>query len=417
MMDAIAEQSAAQAWCVSFEPTPPNDQFPLLVIEQPHCLFAVARPLAVVDALMERAVVQHGASVRSSWRRTGAVPQRSELRKSLILIWVPADVAIPRDLEQRLETWLLEGLGSKRSVIRSGLRTSRIIWTDDRAVIHTSAEQVMDVRDAVIRFTIASRETLILEQQMAENWPTIDARTSRSHNVPLRGQTRQADVKQVTEQVSHMRATLLRLETALEQLDPALSSTSKRLYAELSEQARLHDRLEVLEDPIEFAVDHYELANSRLIEAKNAAREYFVGSLIAVLLAAELITSLAPHLFASGLTRNTEWGGSPFASALSNERPALEGEYAAAAPRPLAPPAAQSSPQLVAQPHPETKDIAPVTTAPGPRPSRTTHRRKTSDSQGATPVAYAPDGTRRAIAVRPISVQDVYYYSHLPRSP
>jgi hypothetical protein len=345
----------------------------------------------------------------------GTVPQRSELYGSLLLIWLPADVAVPRDLEQRLENWLMEGLGSKRPVIRSGLRTSRIVWSDDRAIIYTSAEQVMDVTDAVIRFTIASRETLILEQQMAETWPTIDAHTPLIHDVPLREQARQKDLKQVTEQVSHMQATLLRLETALEQLDPALSSASKRLYAELTEQARLHDRLEVLEDPIEFAVDHYELANTRLIEAKNAAREYFVGSLIAVLLAAELITNVMPHLFAADWTRTADSAGTSSASAPPNARPAMEEEHAAALPQ--APRVVQSAPQPVAQPRPEATDVAPAAATQRPRPPHPTQRRKTSDSQGAIPVAYASDGTRGTIVVRPTSAQDVYYYSHLSRSP
>ena len=66
----------------------------------------------------------------------------------------------------------------------------------------------------------------------------------------------------------------LRVSKALEQLDPALGKSSKRLYSELANAAVLWDRVEPLGEPIQFTLDQYELANTRLIEAKSAAREH-----------------------------------------------------------------------------------------------------------------------------------------------
>jgi hypothetical protein len=79
----------------------------------------------------------------------------------------------------------------------------------------------------------------------------------------------------------------LRLQTALEQLDPTLSGTSKRMFADLVEAAALHDRVEMLEDPIQFALDHYELANWRLTEIGAARTGKFLEVLIVIILLAD----------------------------------------------------------------------------------------------------------------------------------
>jgi hypothetical protein len=76
----------------------------------------------------------------------------------------------------------------------------------------------------------------------------------------------------MTERVTEMKAMHLRLQIALKQLDPSLSSTSKRMYADLPDAASLHDRTEMIEAPIQFALDHYELANSRRTQMGIARR-------------------------------------------------------------------------------------------------------------------------------------------------
>ena len=77
----------------------------------------------------------------------------------------------------------------------------------------------------------------------------------------------------MTLSATRMKAQYLRLTQALEQLDPRLDETSKRIFAELILAASLYDRLELLEAPIQFALDQYEIANSRLIEEKNATKD------------------------------------------------------------------------------------------------------------------------------------------------
>src|SRR5258708_8128335 len=119
---------------------------------------------------------------------------------------------------------------------------------------------------------------------MAATWPQIKAHTPSTHAVTRKQLRLQPQVDALTEQATEMKAAHLRLQTALEQLDPTLSGTSKRMYAELVTAAALHERVEMLEDPIQFALDHYELANWRLTEIGAARKGHFLEVLIVVIL-------------------------------------------------------------------------------------------------------------------------------------
>jgi len=330
-MDAIVSdrlELKAQAWRVSFSKSPPNDQTVFMTVREPEIVVATAQPIEVADALSESVVAEkvesnpckrrqtrgrhHPLQIRiagtspattatsfaprtkpSRWRGSGAVAEPAWEEKPLLVIWVPADSVNSQDMERQMERmWPAEGQGSQERLIRAGIRTSRVFWSDDRAIIFAAAEQSMDAIDAVLRFTIAERQTRALERQMTEMWSAINEHTSLVHAVKTRHQRFQKTVNMMTERATLMAAASLRLATALEQLDPALNSASKRLYAELVLQGGIYERLEMLEDPIEFAMDHYELANTRLIEAKTSTMEFRFEFLICVLLASELITFL-----------------------------------------------------------------------------------------------------------------------------
>ena len=89
---------------------------------------------------------------------------------------------------------------------------------------------------------------------------------------------------------------------ALEQLDQNLSSTSKRMYADLADAASLHDRMEMIEDPIQFALEHYELATSRLTELSTANKGLILEALIVVVLLADFVVHFSELLILSGRT-------------------------------------------------------------------------------------------------------------------
>jgi len=244
----------AQAWRVDFQERPSMADLGSVVIKEPRNVNAVLTPVDVEEALASG---------------------RTESGGSLIIVWMAPGVNTPSSIEHDVEAWMRDGASSVRQTpVRATIRTVRVIWHDSRALIYTSAEQLQDAIDAVVRFTVAERETTALELAMGSTWASLDADAPLTHAVTSLQQKQQQHVNELTELATRMKAKHLRVSKALEQLDPALSESSKRLYSELASAAVLWDRVEPLGEPIQFTLDQYELANTRLIEAKNAAREH-----------------------------------------------------------------------------------------------------------------------------------------------
>jgi hypothetical protein len=254
----------AQAWRISFlNEAAPDAHPPLAVINEPSNVVAVADPIELNDAIAVSASPQDG---------------------SLLVIWVPSTTGNAVDLDSRLHAWVRRDLAPNQAPVHATIKTVRVACSDTRSVIYAASEHLSDTMDAVARFTLAARHTSALEARMAATWPQIKAHTPLTHAVTRKQLRLQPQVNALTEQATEMKAAHLRLQTALEQLDPTLSGTSKRMYAELVVAAALHERVEMLEDPIQFALDHYELANWRLTEIGAARRGHFLEVLIVVIL-------------------------------------------------------------------------------------------------------------------------------------
>jgi hypothetical protein len=260
----------AQAWRISYLAAASDEQPALAVINEPSNLVAVAAPVDLADVLADRLAVPAGRQ-----------------DDSLLVVWVPAASGQTSDLDSRLAAWIRGDLAPSRAPVQASIKTIRVVCTDTRSVVYAAPEQLSEAMDALVRFTLAARQTSTLEARMAATWPAIKAHTPLIHAVTRKQQRMQPEVDVQTERVAEMKSMLLRLRTALEQLDATLSGTSKRMYAELAAAAALNDRLEMLEDPIQFALDHYELANSRLIEVGAAQKSNFLEVLIIIVLLAD----------------------------------------------------------------------------------------------------------------------------------
>lgn len=287
---AAAENSLIRgnAWQIRFLTEPVKDQKPLAVIHEPAELVAVAEAATFADVLNEPApeIPPLGATDAKGTPNT-ALTVGAPIERPLLLLCLPPGSGLSPDVESRLEAWLQDGHDGPP--VRAGLRTSRVVWTGDRAVIYAGPEQMNDAIDAVLRFTVAARLTTQLEETMAATWPVIAKHAPLTHSLIPRQQRLQPEVNAMTLRAVNMMAVLVRVESSLEQLDPNFQTASKRLFAELVQQGALYERLEVLEDPIEYAGDVYELANSRLIEDRYARKSNLAEVWIAVLIAAELL--------------------------------------------------------------------------------------------------------------------------------
>lgn len=268
---------AARAWRVFFDRREEGEE--TIAVREPRNVAVVLKPIEPQEALAQGAPAEDG---------------------SLDLIWMPPGANYPLNVEREAESWLDDAATAlRRYPVRAGIRTVRVFWHDSRVLLYANPEQVNDAIDAIIRFTATERELSALDTAIAANWGVIDTDATLTHDVARRDQSRQTHVNEMTERATRMQMSRLRVERALEQLDPRLVESSKRLYAELSLAAAQHDRLDLIDEPIQFALDHYELANTRLIEAKNASKDralaltgHALEVVIVFLLLAELLVTV-----------------------------------------------------------------------------------------------------------------------------
>jgi len=271
--------SKAQSWLVSFEENPGSNADEKIVVKEPRDVTAVLTRVETGQSLSETAPKNPGA---------------------LTVVCAPPSAQDAPSDEADLEAWVRGGADAHRTApIRASVRTARTLWLHSRAVAYASEELSRDALDALVRFTVVERETDQLEKSMRALWSAIAKDSRLTHAVERKELRRQDHVNAMTVLATQMKAASLRIQTALEQLDPSLTDPSKRLFAELVLAAGLHDRLELLVDPVQFALEHYELANTRLIDARALAREngnflseQIMQLVIIALLVAELVVML-----------------------------------------------------------------------------------------------------------------------------
>jgi hypothetical protein len=245
----------AQAWRIEFveDAITPVDGVEAIEIAEPRRAWAVLAPLEVSNALSR------------------AEPATSD---GLTVVWLPPGVKTLATIERDADEWIRAGGARRKEAnVRADLRSVRVLWDKGRALIYASPGDLRFALDAIVRFTLAQREAVGLEATTKSMLASIEGDSALTHSVTRRQQRKQRYVNEMTEIVTRMRADWLRIANCLEQLDPALSEASKRVFSELVSGAALYDRIEMLEDPIEFAMDQYELANTRLIEANVAYKE------------------------------------------------------------------------------------------------------------------------------------------------
>jgi len=247
VMDKLVNE-LPEAWRVTFAQQPPKGVAPLAVIREPAPSFAIANSVDVAGVL------------------SGSGPEH----EGLDIVWLPPNARGSIEIEKRADAWSTFPVGSSQPLIRASLRSTRVIWTDGRAVIATAADQLADAVDAVVRFTATERALREIEENTAEAWAEADRQRVLTITTTRKPAGFRRRLIALTEQATRIRSSHLRLQIAVEQLDPKLTAGSKRLYAELALQANIHDRAEMREAAIEFINSHCELANTRVLEARDS---------------------------------------------------------------------------------------------------------------------------------------------------
>lgn len=262
---------APRAWRVEFaervQALP--DGVETVEIVEPRTVTALLTPLGASDALAETGGQSVGA---------------------LTVIWMPPGANMPATIERDVDAWMRgAGMVRKEANVRAEVRTVRVVWSETRAVVYANEGDLAFALDAVLRFSVAQREAFALEASMASTWATIEADAALTHALTMRDLKVQQHVNRMTEVTTRMKMAWLRIFRSLEQLHPPLSDPSKRIFAELASAASLYDRMETLDGTIQFALDHYEISNTRLIDMYLARIDrvnsiYGYGIIIALLL-------------------------------------------------------------------------------------------------------------------------------------
>lgn len=267
-----------EAWQIKFRKVANDAPTGVIKILEPRRVFAELRPMDATNVLVEAAPMAHD---------------------SFTIVWIPPSAKASISVERDLETWVRAGeVVGNRIPVRAGVRTVRVIWTFSRALIYANQENIGSALDAVVRFTVAQLEMSALENEMDSTWLAIERDAPLTHSLTARQLGQQPHVNAMTVTAICMKTAFLRITRALEQLDPSLEDSSKRIYAELVLASALYDRLELFEDPVQFALEHYEMANMRLSEARVACKERRRAAIDHALEAAIILLLLYPlHLF------------------------------------------------------------------------------------------------------------------------
>lgn len=244
-----SEDISARAWTITFEEGNDQPDFGSIIITQPRNLIALMTELETEQIVASMTSVTPGA---------------------LTVVCLPLGVNYPKNIELDAETWMR---GAAGQTIRAGVRTVRVFCAQDRVLIYAATDHIHSVIDAVVRFTVAQCETIELEKAMNAAWASIDADVPLTRSVTRHRQAYQKHLDEMNERAARMKAKHLRICRALEQLDTDSDELSRRVFSELVLASALYERVEELEDPIEFALDQYEIANTKLFEEKNAAKE------------------------------------------------------------------------------------------------------------------------------------------------
>lgn len=265
-----------KAWSIEFASTAPTDGRAFIAVIDPATAYAVLTPLDLADA-----------------------KARSGDSDTLIVVGLPLSAEQTLAGEQELLAWIGETDKNGKPPMRASARTARAVVCDNRALIYARDEHIRDALDGLVRFVVLQREVVFQETAIRRLWAAMEKDFELTHALAPGYNKRQASVNEMTELAGRAKASNLRTGIALAQSNPALTDPSKRFFGEFAVVAAMNERYDQMIDPLTYAVETYERANTRMIETRNAAKErthflfeFILMAVIVVLIAWELLQML-----------------------------------------------------------------------------------------------------------------------------
>jgi hypothetical protein len=266
---SAAVQPAVSGWRIAFVSQPPDGSTVLMEFADPQRRFAICAPVEV-DRLPE----------------AGLWPEAADHVHFLYLVTGAASF----EEQKRAEAWMARPpFAEARPTIEVLLRSERVLWRPGRALLFGAADRMADNLAAIVDFAFHEGELRRLEQEVAADWPRLEADADLGHQVKGSDLRRTEQVNAITKATALRRMRFARLEPRLDRVSLGLEAGARRIVAELSIQGEVEDRLQALDDSLEVFEDHYQTVNERLSELSLYRRELFVEGWIVALLFTEVM--------------------------------------------------------------------------------------------------------------------------------
>jgi len=217
----------------------------------------------------------------------------ADSRGDFYFLFVP-DAPSATDLRKEIEERLNELRDvSGEPAIELFAKPYRIVWFPSRAIVLGGDSLTEEMFSALVEFASLENRLRKLEAKITACLEACPNDIPLTHAVGPQDLLRQTHVNKMTEQIASSRMEFVRLTPCFDNLCGRLTPQAKHVISELTEKNRVwDDRIEAVDDQLEFLGDLYELANDRLTEFRYFRRETSLEFWIIALLVLELAVML-----------------------------------------------------------------------------------------------------------------------------
>jgi hypothetical protein len=169
----------------------------------------------------------------------------------------------------------------------------KVGWQPGKAVLQTRA--IDPLLPALIDFAFYEAELRRLEAAILPHQATADADVALSYNIAESDRSQWNRLYRTMEELYRLRLQFARLEPHLFSVDRSQPLAARRMFNRLLVKAKIEERLEALSDRLEVLEDLYEGAIDRITDYRNYRKGSLLEIGIIVLLAVEVILLLVHH--------------------------------------------------------------------------------------------------------------------------
>ncbi len=213
--------------------------------------------------------------------------------EEFLFLFLPDALSTP-DLRKETDTWLDNiHCVSEGPPIEVVAKPNTIIWHPHHVVVLGEKNISEEMFMALVEFAFFERELRTLELQLKDYFAICPQDIPLTHGVGVPELRCQTHVNHMTQQITSSRMEFVRLIPCFDNLYGGLTPHVKHLIGELTKKSRVwNDRIDAVDDKLEFLEDLYELANDRLTEFRYFRRESTLELWIIALLVLELAVML-----------------------------------------------------------------------------------------------------------------------------